>query len=316
MRIAFVGKGGSGKTTMAAFFSQFLKEKQMENILSIDADINIHLPELLLEGKFPKDKFISLPEPTKKIKKYLIGNNSKLKPEEFRKTIPPSKSSNLINLAENQNPLLKEFSVSEGKTKTMVVGTYEPEGIGTSCYHTSLAILENMLTHMVDKEGVVVVDMVAGTDAFASSLHIQFDIIVLVVEPTRRGLEVFNNYIELAKSAGIEDSVFVVGNKINSEIDREFLEQNIPKDNLLGLISDSKYIRNHDKTGGVIDFNLLEEENRKLFSKILDILRNNIKDPNERLKKMHELHKKYISRPFITERFGDLTWQIDEDFRF
>lgn len=37
---------------------------------------------------------------------------------------------------------------------------------------------------------------------------------------------------------------------------------------------------------------------------------------NARLKKIWELHKKYVSQEFIKERFGDLTNQIDKDFYF
>ncbi len=44
--------------------------------------------------------------------------------------------------------------------------------------------------------------MVAGVDAFANTLHAQFDLICLVVEPTKRSLEVFRHYLELAEEAG------------------------------------------------------------------------------------------------------------------
>ena len=39
---------------------------------------------------------------------------------------------------------------------------------------------------MQDQEAVVIVDMVAGVDAFASSLHAQFDMLLLVVESTKK----------------------------------------------------------------------------------------------------------------------------------
>lgn len=83
----------------------------------------------------------------------------------------------------------------------MVVGTYTADGIGTSCYHNNLAVLENMLSHMVDRGEVVIVDMVAGVDAFAGSLHAQFDMVVLVIEPTKRSIEVWKQYEQLAKKA-------------------------------------------------------------------------------------------------------------------
>ncbi|MBO0849661.1 MAG: AAA family ATPase, partial [Pseudonocardia sp.] len=46
MRIAFVGKGGSGKTTLAALFTRYLAELGL-SVLAIDADINQHLGQAL-----------------------------------------------------------------------------------------------------------------------------------------------------------------------------------------------------------------------------------------------------------------------------
>ena len=44
-----------------------------------------------------------------------------------------------------------------------------------------------------------VVDMVASTDAFSNTFHVQFDLIVLIVEPTRESVQLVNHYVELAK---------------------------------------------------------------------------------------------------------------------
>ncbi|MDD2745718.1 MAG: ATP-binding protein, partial [Candidatus Gracilibacteria bacterium] len=46
MKIAFVGKGGSGKTTLAASFTRFLRSKKLFTI-AIDADINVGLASAL-----------------------------------------------------------------------------------------------------------------------------------------------------------------------------------------------------------------------------------------------------------------------------
>ena len=42
MRVAFMGKGGSGKTTLAAAFTRFCS-KQQDFVLAFDGDLNVHL---------------------------------------------------------------------------------------------------------------------------------------------------------------------------------------------------------------------------------------------------------------------------------
>jgi CO dehydrogenase maturation factor len=42
MRVAFVGKGGSGKTTLSALFARWLS-REGAPVLAIDADVNQHL---------------------------------------------------------------------------------------------------------------------------------------------------------------------------------------------------------------------------------------------------------------------------------
>src|SRR4051812_7030725 len=110
----------------------------------------------------------------------------------------------------------------------MHVGTYEPEDIGGGCYHGHLAILENLLSHLAPGPGDwVVCDMVAGTDAFANSLHAQFDAIVVVVEPTPESVTVARRYRELATAAGIADLVGFVGNKVADDTDLAYLRREL-----------------------------------------------------------------------------------------
>ena len=156
--------------------------------------------------------------------------------------------------------------------------------------------------------------MVAGVDTFANTLHAQFDMLVLAVEPTKRGIEVFAQYKELAEGAGVCDSLFVVGNKVRSEADAEFLQKSIPSDKLLGLFRESDYLRRKDQEGGALDADELEEENKKLLQVIEKKLFSVTPDYQARLKKLFELHRKYVAQASVAERFGDLTNQIDPTF--
>jgi len=314
MRIAFVGKGGSGKTTLSALFSQFAKNKT--SVLIIDADLNMHLAPLLgFETKLSQKVHLSHPLAAKVIKEYLRGKNERIKElNHFRKTTPPTKDSNFIILHDVNNPMLKQFSVGNPSFRLMTVGTYDTDDIGTSCYHNNLAILENILSHLIDTKGLVVTDMVAGVDAFANTLHAQFDMIVLAVEPTKLGLEVFNQYKKLADDAGVGDLLFAVGNKTRNDTDENFIIKHIPKDKLIGFLGDSNYLRTKDQEDGALEISQLEKENMELLATIYDKLSRLKPDYQKRLKKLYDLHRRYVAQGFIKERFGDLSGHIDESF--
>jgi len=316
MRIAFVGKGGSGKTTLSALFAQYVNKTYP--VLAIDADLNMHLGALLgFETELPIERHISHPEAAEAIKTRLKGKNDRIKDlAQFRKTTPPTAESNLIYLNDPEDPILTRFGPGNENLRLLVVGTYDSEEIGASCYHNNLAILENILSHLVDTSGVVVTDMVAGVDAFANTLHAQFDLLVLTVEPTKRGLEVFEQYRKLAEEAGVYDSLFVVGNKVRSEADAKFIETCIPPEKLIGLFKESEYMRKKDQEGGALDIDLLESENKALLETIKKKLFSVVPDHKRRLQKLFELHRRYVAQGFIAERYGDLTNQIDESFSF
>ncbi len=317
MRIAFVGKGGSGKTTLSALFSLYIKEKNMP-LLVVDADINMHLPELLgITEVFPKEMHISHPDAVKEIKAHLKGDNSRIKElSHFRKTTPPTKESNLIFIDDPDDTVISKFSHKNNNLSLMMVGTYDTEDIGASCYHNNLAIFENLLSHLMDKNGVVITDMVAGVDAFANTLHAQFDMLLLVVEPTKRGLEVFEQYRKLATDAGVYEQFYIVGNKIRSKTDREFIQQHVPTDKILGFLGESDYLRIKEQEGGLLNISKLEPENMELLKVIFEKLESSIYSSRQRIEKLWGLHKKYIAQDFIKDRCGDLTFQIDDSFDY
>ncbi|MEK7187281.1 MAG: ATP-binding protein [Patescibacteria group bacterium] len=313
MRIAFVGKGGSGKTTLSALFAQYISRKYP--VLAIDGDLNMHLGPLLGFPELPPEKHISHPAATKTIKTHLQGKNDRIKELiHFRKTTPPTPGSNFVAIHNSQDPVVVEFGLRNRNISFLTVGTYDTEEIGAGCYHNNLAILENVLSHLIDTKGVAVVDMVAGVDAFANTLHAQFDLLVLVVEPTKRGLEVFKQYKELSQGAGVHDALFVIGNKVRSEDDEEFLRKHIPPEKLLGILRESQYLRDKDREGGSLEVEKLETENRELLQTIAKKLFSIMPDCQKRLENLFELHRKYVGQASITERFGDLTNQIDPLF--
>jgi len=316
MRIAFVGKGGSGKSTLAASFTSYLSKNTDKPVVVFDADINVHIPGLLGFETLSVEKHLSTPVVEKEVKKWLVGDNEMKDLAMFRKTTPPTRQSNILRLNTLGQTPLQTFVVQKDSLSVFAVGTYQEEGIGASCYHNSLAIFESLLNHTDDKDGYVVVDMVAGVDAFAGTLHAQFDMTCLVVEPTRRSVEVYKKYKALATEAGVLKGLVVIANKVRTDADLSFIQEHVEEDVLVGCFFEDEHIRYIDQTGEAISSGSLTVENQTLLGAIAEKLDNMPDERDLRLQKMWKLHKKYVSQAFIKERFGDLTNQIDLEFSY
>ncbi|MFC5788027.1 MULTISPECIES: ATP-binding protein [Streptomyces] len=261
MKIAFVGKGGSGKTTLSSLFIRHLAAIGAP-VIAVDADINQHLgPALGLDD----DQAAELPAMGARlplIKDYLRGSNPRIaSADTMIKTTPPGEGSRLLRVREN-NPVYdacaRPVELDGGTARLMVTGPFTEADLGVSCYHSKTGAVELCLNHLVDgRDEYVVVDMTAGSDSFASGMFTRFDMTFLVAEPTRKGVSVYRQYKEYARDFGI--TLKVVGNKVQGQDDLDFLRAQVG-DDLLVTVGHSDWVRAMEK-GLPPRFDLLEEPN-------------------------------------------------------
>jgi len=83
---------------------------------------------------------------------------------------------------------------------------------------------------------VVILDMEAGIEHLGRATAKAVDKLIVVVEPGRRSLETAYKIDKLARDIGLQN-IAVVGNKIQSQSDKEFLISNLPDFEFLGFIS-------------------------------------------------------------------------------
>lgn len=314
MKIAFVGKGGAGKTTTSTLFAQYYSKDHV--CVAIDADINMHMTELLGAGRFSSDMLLSEKKPSDAIRTHLRGSNTRIGSNDvFKKSTPPGRGSNLVNLADSRDWLVSRYSVPVSDSlRLMTVGSYSEDGLASSCYHNNLAILENVLSHTRD-EGTAIVDMVAGTDAFASTLFAQFDALVFVVEPTQRGLAVLEDYVKLAEAGGVADRLLVVANKVEDADDEVYVRVKAGH-RYVGSVSRSSHLRAVDKASEALDFDKLSANDQVVFRDIAHRAEQITISAQERLPALWRLHETYVRQGYIVQRFGDLSTQIDPDFSY
>ncbi len=309
MKIAFVGKWGSGKTTLAASFIEFLQSKHLFTI-AIDADINVWLASAL-GLDFDISRRISDYEKSRRIRSHLLGNNTRIgSVDHFVKTTPPWSGSNLLHCGSDS--FFEEFCSHTSKNlKFFHVGTYEHEEVGISCYHTHLSVFENILSHTFLQNGeYVIADMVAWNDAFSNTLFLQFDILSLVVEPTAESVAMTKSYIKLMKMTGSSTKIVILANKIEDSDDLAYLkEHEISPDFVFEYDTTIKKARQKNRVPENI-------KNHPIWASFLNMTQSVKLHPSKKLLELGDLHRKYIKLDYIATPLGDLSHQIDTSFQF
>jgi len=310
MKMAFVGKGGSGKTTLAALFARHLVDAAAP-LLAIDADINQHLATALGASEDRAARLPALGDHLPEIKEYLRGSNPRIaSAAAMVKTTPPGRGSRLLRVCQ-PNPLYAKLVHEIGGVRLAVTGPFATEDLGVACYHSKVGAVELLLNHLVDGPGeYVVVDMTAGADSFASGLFTRFDATFLVCEPTLRSVGVYRQYLGHARDFGVR--VCVLGNKVEDDSDLAFLRRHVG-DDLLTWFGRSAYAKAAERgTAGPI--RELEPANRAALAAIRARVDSIEQDWPGYTRLAHEFHRRN-ARAWANQRAGsDLTEQIDPEF--
>jgi CO dehydrogenase maturation factor len=218
VKIAFVGKGGSGKTTLASLFAAHLAASGRP-LLAIDADVNQHLATAL---GATEDEAACLPA---------LGDHLRLIEDHLR-------GHRLLRVVED-NPVYAACVRDVGGVRLAVTGRCADHDLGVACYHSKVGVVELLLGHLLDgPEEYVVVDMTAGADA--SGLFTRFDLTFLVCEPTVHSVGVYRQYSGYAREFGVR--LAVVGNKVADADDFSFLRHQVGAD-LVASMRSSAYVR-------------------------------------------------------------------------
>ncbi|MCL4505619.1 MAG: carbon monoxide dehydrogenase accessory protein CooC [Chloroflexi bacterium] len=232
MKIAISGKGGVGKTTLAALLAQVYADAGRD-VLAVDAD-----PAPCLAGAlgFP------------------AGLRSRLRPItemseliEERTGAKPGTVGGFFTLNPRVDDLPDRFSVMHRGVRLLEMGAVETGGSGCICPES--AMLKTLFTHLLfRKDDVLILDMYAGVEHLGRATVDFVDAMIVVVEPTRRSLGTAAQIRKLAADIGLT-RLWLVGNKVRSDDEAGFLQVETPGLPLLGILPADVAVQEADRLG-------------------------------------------------------------------
>ncbi|OLE27613.1 MAG: ATP-binding protein [Catenulispora sp. 13_1_20CM_3_70_7] len=311
MKVAFVGKGGSGKTALSALFARQLAASGAP-VVAVDADINQHLGVALGLDEDAAALIPPLGAHLSEIKDYLRGHNPRIADAATMvKTTPAGAGSRLLRPG-GGDPFHQDWSAMAGGVRLLATGPFAEDDLGVACYHSKTGAVELSLNHLVDTaDDYTVVDMTAGADCFASGLFTRFDVTFLVAEPTLRGVSVYRQYRDYADGYGV--TVKVVGNKVTGAADEAFLREHVGED-LLACFGTSGYVRAAEQ-GRIAGIEHLEPAGRQVLDTLRAAVDVRSKDWATFQAQAVDFHLRNARAWANTATGTDLKTQIDPDFR-
>jgi CO dehydrogenase maturation factor len=220
MKVAITGKGGVGKTTLSSALARAFSNDG-KNVIVVHADPDANLAQ-------------SLGIPEEEINKITpIACMGELVEE--RTGAKPGAPGSLFKMNPFVDDIPDKCSYNHKGIKLLVMGKSKAGGAG--CYCPENVLLKSLVRHLIlRRDEVVVLDMEAGIEHLTRGTTGSVDAFIVVVEPGGRSVQTAKQVQSLAQDLGIR-KVYVVGNKIRSDLDREFIRKSLPGMELLGFIS-------------------------------------------------------------------------------
>lgn len=309
MRIAFLGKGGSGKTSISSAFIKYVsKIEKPDNLIAIDADVNVHLRRALGIDKEP----VWLGKNIAAVKEYVRGKRTDLT-STFVPTTPPSLGSNFIKNSKD-DPFLKQYGLQNDNISLLTIGTFETEDVGHSCYHGKLNTLEVILHHTLDREDdYVVADVMAGIDNLGTSLFMAYDANIFVVEPTQKSIQVYSDFKRASEPYHL--NTFAIMNKVEDAKDEAFIMKHIPREEIIATFKYDRALKDFEQ-GDINGLDRFMEDNKAQFKKIILATKNVKRDWKQYYRLLLDVHKKN-SIEWWNDFYGEpIDSQLDPDFSY
>ncbi len=234
-KLAITGKGGVGKTTLAALLAHVFAERGHQ-VLAIDAD---PATGLAAACGVPPEQAAAI-TPVAEMEDLIYERTGARKGE----------IGGFFKLNPRVDDIPGRFAISPPSTESiriLTMGTVKTGGTGCLCPEN--ALLRSLVTHLLlRRDEVLIMDMEAGVEHLGRGTAGAVDALMVVVEPGRRSIQTAYTIRSLARDLGIERLV-AVGNKVASESDEAFIAEQLPGFRLVGFLPTDAQAIEADRRG-------------------------------------------------------------------
>jgi CO dehydrogenase maturation factor len=213
LKIAVSGKGGVGKTLIAAGLAFFFTNRGLKTI-AIDADPSPNLALTL--GLTPEHAEKILP----------ISEN-----KDLIQSKTGSGYSGVFRLNFTVDDIVREYAVRTPLGVDLIVmGTVKSMGSGCTC--PANAVIRALLQHLiVERNEAVVLDTEAGVEHLGRGTARHVDTMLILADANMKSLEIAKHIHDLAADAGL-GQIFLVANKVENKDQEEAIKDFSKKNNL------------------------------------------------------------------------------------
>jgi len=219
--IAVSGKGGTGKTTIAALLIRTIWRKTGRPVLAVDADPNSNLNELL---------GVRATKTVGDIREQLLKEKDKLPLEQTKE--------------DYLNYMIQSSLVESEGFDLLVMG--RPEGPGCYCYVNTL--LRKIVDSLSKNYPYCVMDAEAGLEHFSRRTTRDVEVLLITTDPSSRGIMTARRIVELVNDLNTKfGKAYVVANRVTSQV-AESLKNQIASSGLecIGTVSEDPLIQRFD----------------------------------------------------------------------
>jgi len=232
MKIAISGKGGVGKSTVAAALCLYLARRGAR-VLALDSDPDANLASALGISAAEQQKIKPISQQIDLI--------------ESRTGAKISGYGQVFKLNPDVSDVAGEYAYDKDGVRLIVMGAVSAGGGGCACPENTFAraLVTDLVLH---KDDALVMDMEAGVEHLGRATARGVDVLVIVSEPGQRAIDCARKIIELSREIGIKRHS-LIANKVTCPEDERFIASSLLECEWIGTIPYSEAFRKADRDG-------------------------------------------------------------------